>query len=147
MTAPEQQFTAVAWLAGRFRREFARRLATEPWAAEVGARPPMYGTLLVISMRGPISQREVADLVTLHPSEMVALIEQLEAAGFVARDRDPEDRRRYRLTLTADGERLLARFGPVARAAEDAVLAPLDPHERETLAQLCGKALGGPTLV
>lgn len=132
--------TSVAKLSGLFRREFARLVAAEPWAAEIGARPPMYGTLQVIANRGPISQREVADIVLLHPSEMVALVDSLETNGLVRRQRDPDDRRRYRLTLTSAGAKLLARFDRVARAAEEAVLAPLSAAERSTLARLAAKA-------
>lgn len=132
--------TSMAKLTGLFRREFARRLAAEDWAHTVGSRPPMYGTLQVIASKGPISQREVADIILLHPSEMVSMIDGLEAHGMVRRERDPHDRRRYQLTLTGAGLELLGRFDVVARAAEDTVLAPLTAPERATLARLSAKA-------
>lgn len=133
--------TAIAKLTGLFRREFSRLLAQEPWAVELGARPPMYGTLQVLAARGVASQREVADIVMLHPSDMVALIDHLEGHGLVRRLRDPEDRRRYQVSLTAEGRRVLARYDQVARRAEDAVLAPLSARERASLARLCDKAV------
>jgi DNA-binding MarR family transcriptional regulator len=102
---------------------------------------PAYGTLVVISERGPISQKELADLIGLHPSDVVDLIDQLEANGWVSRHRDRADRRRYQLTLTCDGRVAMARFELVVRAAEDAVLAPLTTAERITLSRLIDKVL------
>jgi DNA-binding MarR family transcriptional regulator len=139
MSAPS--LTSMARLSGLFRREFTERLAQEDWVAEAKVRMPAYGTLVVISERGPISQKELADLVGLHPSDVVDLIDQLEANGWVSRDRDPTDRRRYRLTLTNDGRAALARFDLVVRAAEDAVLASLTSAERVTLSRLIDKVL------
>ncbi len=133
--------TSMAKLTGLFRREFARLLAGEPWAIELGTRPPMYGTLQVIAAREPVSQREVSDVVLLHPSDMVALIDHLEAHGLVSRLRDPSDRRRYQLTLTPQGRRILSRYDAVALEAEEKVLAPLSVREREPLTRITAKAV------
>jgi len=131
--------TAMAKLAGLFRREFTRLMVSESWASEL--RPPMYGTLQVLAARGVLSQREVADIVMLHPSDMVALIDDLERLGLVRRERDPGDRRRYQLNLTEEGRGVLARYDEVAQRAEAIVLGPLSEQERTTLARLCEKAV------
>jgi DNA-binding MarR family transcriptional regulator len=131
----------MARLSGLFRREFSQRLADEDWAAEANVRPAVYGTLTVIGERGPISQKELADLIGLHPSDVVDLIDQLEGNGWVSRHRDPADRRRYQLTLTGNGREALAQFDLVVRAAEDAVLHSLSAVERVTLSRLIDKVL------
>jgi len=136
-----QSLTSMARLSGVFRRELTERIAAEDWVAEAKVRLPAYGTLVVISERGPISQKELADLIGLHPSDVVDLIDQLEANGWVSRHRDRADRRRYQLTLTGDGRVAMARFELVVRAAEDAVLAPLTTAERVTLSRLIDKVL------
>lgn len=142
-TSVGSHLTGLGTLAGLFRREMQRLLADEPWAVELGARPPMYGTLMVIAAREPVSQREVSDTVLLHPSDMVSLMDHLEAHDLVRRVRDPRDRRRYQLTLTPAGRRTLERYDDVALRAERTVLAPLTASERATLARITAKAVAG----
>lgn len=134
--------TALFRLTGLLRKEFAARLAQEPWVPSSGAKPPTYGILSVIAAEEPISQREVADLVGLHVSDMVELIDLLERNGWIARTRDPADRRRYHLTISPEGRSVLRRFDEIAAETEAAVLAPLTESERRTLVALAAKATG-----
>ncbi|MBF6172526.1 MarR family transcriptional regulator [Nocardia blacklockiae] len=89
-----------------------------------------------------ISQQEMAAALGIDRSEMVRLIDSLEAAGLVTRTRDPADRRRYRLTITAAGDRLRAETDEQITKATDALLTRLTPEERTTLHRLALKALG-----
>ena len=93
--------TAMLRLTGLYRRRFQTLLADESWVADSGVRAPTYGVLSVVKQRGPISQREVCDWLGVHASDMVELVDRLEHLGWVARRRDPTDRRRYELTITA----------------------------------------------
>ncbi|MEV7121643.1 MarR family winged helix-turn-helix transcriptional regulator [Kitasatospora griseola] len=61
------------------------------------------------------------------------MADQLAAAGWLDRTRDPADRRRLTLTLTPAGATRLAELGALARDVQDAVLAPLTAAERATL--------------
>jgi DNA-binding MarR family transcriptional regulator len=69
----------------------------------------------------------------------------IERQGWVERRRDPGDRRRYQLTLTAEGRRVLGRFDAVAAEAEAVVLQPLRGPERRTLLELVAKAVAAQT--
>lgn len=133
--------TALLRLVGLYRRTFARLLAQEPWAVESGVKPPTYGVLNVVGQRGPVSQREVCDVLGVHPSDMVEIIDIAEREGWVERRRDPDDRRRYRLTLTASGRRILARYDAIAARAEALVLEPLSETERRRLVDLVSKVV------
>ena len=53
-----------------------------------------------------------------------------------ARERDPEDRRRHRLRITAKGRKVHAAAVRAVAQAERDFLAPLDRSERETLRRL-----------
>lgn len=136
------RLTALLRLVGTYRRTFADLLAREPWAAAAGVRPPTYGVLNVVAQRGPVSQREVADVLGVHPSDMVEIVDLAERQGWIERRRDPADRRRNQLTLTAAGRRILARYDAVAARAEDEVLAPLTDRERRQLLELVAKVVG-----
>ena len=84
----------------------------------------------------PVSQKRVSDQIGHDPSDIVAVVDILERAGFVARKRDPDDRRRYSLSLTPAGRNALARLDVIALEVQNAILAPLDPPERATFERL-----------
>lgn len=132
--------SSTALLSALWRRSFARRVSAETWPGALEIRPPMYGVMQVLAVRGPQSQRELADAVLAHASDMVVVIDALESAGLVRRDRDPADRRRHQVVLTTPGSDVLSRLHALAQDADDEVLAPLDESERETFRTLSDKA-------
>jgi DNA-binding MarR family transcriptional regulator len=133
--------TAMLRLVGLFRRTFADLLAQQPWVVESGVKPPTYGVLNVVGQRGPVSQREVCDVLGVHPSDMVEIMDIVEREGWVERRRDPTDRRRYQLTITAAGRRTRARYDAIAAQAEALVLEPLSEPERRVLLDLVAKVV------
>jgi DNA-binding MarR family transcriptional regulator len=98
--------------------------------------------LTYLAERTEISQQEMANAMEIDRSEVVRLIDSLEKAGLVTRTRDPEDRRKYRLAITAAGNRLRVDTSAKILEATDVLLARLTPAERETLHRLSLKALG-----
>ena len=58
---------------------------------------------------------ELAREVVLSPTAMSRFVDRAAAAGVVAREPDPDDRRAQQVVLTADGEALLRRMWPVYR--------------------------------
>jgi DNA-binding MarR family transcriptional regulator len=76
---------------------------------------------------------------------MVALVDELEAAGLVARRPDPADRRARIVEPTPAGRRTLRAARADIRRAEDELLAALSPGERDSLrAQLRAVAAAAP---
>lgn len=110
--------------------------------SEIGLRAPEYAILHQLYEAGPISQQALGRALRIHASNLVALIDELEADGSVIRRRDPDDRRRYLLELTDDGLRRLARAETAARGAEAEMLAPLTAAERERLCAYLEKLAG-----
>ena len=53
---------------------------------------------------GSAHGRELSRILRLHPSNLVALLDQLEVDGLIVRRRDPSDRRRQLIKLTAGGD-------------------------------------------
>jgi DNA-binding MarR family transcriptional regulator len=77
------------------------------------------------------SQVELADALGIDRSNLATIVADLCDRGLVARSRDPADRRRYVLRLSRSGVRLLRRTGRAIAAAEEDLLAPLEPAQRE----------------
>ncbi|AQZ70949.1 MarR family winged helix-turn-helix transcriptional regulator [[Actinomadura] parvosata] len=116
------------------RRALAGRLADE-----TGLSLWEFAALAALADFGPAAQREVGDRLGLDPSDMVRLMDGLIAAGLTERDRDPADRRRYRLSLTPEGRRAFERARELVERVERETLAPLTRAERERLRELVTK--------
>jgi len=86
-------------------------------------------------------QQALADAFCMDANNVVLLLNELDELGYVARLRDPGDRRRHLVQLTAAGRNALARTEQAQGAIEDEVLGALAPDERTTLKQLLSRAL------
>jgi DNA-binding MarR family transcriptional regulator len=82
---------------------------------------------------GSVHGRELSRTLRLHPSNLVALLDQLEADGLIARRRDPSDRRRQIIKLTPAGTKRLRLATAAAAEAEQELLSPLTADERQAL--------------
>lgn len=100
-----------------------------------------YTVLAGLAELGPSSQAELVRRIAIDRSDMVALLNRLEAEGLALRAPDPEDGRRNRITITAQGSRALKRLDARIRAAQATLLEPLAPAEREQLIELLQRLL------
>jgi MarR family transcriptional regulator, lower aerobic nicotinate degradation pathway regulator len=116
------------------RRAIAERLAERP-----GLTLWQFATLAELDDHGPVAQKALAAALGMDPSDMVRLMDELIDGRLVTRDRDPLDRRRYQVTLTAAGRKALATGRTGVREVEKATLAPLTAAERATLHDLAMK--------
>jgi len=101
--------------------------------AESGLGWAEYAALHHLDAQGPVAQRELAAALRIQPSNIVALLDDLQRGGLIDRSPDPADRRRHRVELTPRGLAVLARATKAARAAEADLLAPLTGGERRQL--------------
>ena len=88
-------------------------------------------------------QQELAEALCMDANNVVLLLNELEAVGHVARTRDPCDRRRHLVEITAVGCEALEAAETAQERIEDEVLAGLDEQERATLWRLLTRALYG----
>lgn len=138
----DADFTVLAHRLARLtRRAMMAQMAGEAWAHEVGLRPGCIGVLRAVAEGGPVSQRAVSDRLTMDPSDIVTLVDILERAGLVTRERDTTDRRRYALNITLEGKLAVARLAEVAEEAGEAVLAPLTDTERAQLREMLSRVV------
>jgi DNA-binding MarR family transcriptional regulator len=99
----------------------------------MGIGPQEFAVLHQLAHTGGETQLGLARALRIHPSNLVAVLDALEEAGLLARVRDPADRRRHLVGLTAAGKRALAKADAVAQATERELLAPLGASERAQL--------------
>ncbi len=110
---------------------FSRRIRDV--LAEYDLKPRQLRILDLLADRGPIGQRELADLMGIDHSVLVNLLNPLEAARLVKRERDAVDRRRHVVTIATAGKRRLNQADQAFRNAEDDFFASLETEEREQL--------------
>ena len=107
-----------------------------------GLRVRQYSVLaLACDTVGGMSQRELAQVLGLDPSQVVALVDELAGAELVERRPDPADRRTRLVVATPAGRG--TRQTAAARVAEAAVepLRSLTEEERGTLERLLGRVV------
>ena len=103
---------------------------------ETGLNPYHYSVLTLLEEEPPETQAMIADALGYDRSHLVGVLDELEERRLVERKRDPGDRRRHLVTLTADGQRAATKLRAIVGRLEDEFLAPLDDEERQTLHRL-----------
>src|SRR5829696_3610440 len=121
----------LGYLVVRIAEEVDRRHSAV--LVELGLRPRELRTLVLVDRHPGLSQRALAARLAMDPGNLVALIDAMDARGLLRRERDPADRRRSTLRLTAAGEELLARASDATEAVEDAIFGVLSEDERAAL--------------
>jgi DNA-binding MarR family transcriptional regulator len=112
------------------------RVRSEAAIAPLGLRARHLIALTVLRDQGGSTQAALATTLQIDRTNLVGLLNELEAHALIARRRSSEDRRRHMVELTDAGARLLAQAEFALAAAEDEVLALLDREQREQLSAL-----------
>jgi DNA-binding MarR family transcriptional regulator len=137
--APRRLRALPSWLVSRVALQ-AARLVTER-LAEAGVKRKHFSVLATLDELGPMSQAAIGRRLALDRSDLHAIVGDLEEGGLVGRERDATDRRRNVVALTGKGRTALKRLDARVQAAQDDLLAPLDPREREELRRLLARVV------
>lgn len=135
--APPTLTGLTTYLLSRTGKAARGALAAE--LAERGLRLWHMAVLAALADFGLHAQRELSVRLAIDPSDVVKVIDELAAPGWVERARDPADRRRVVISLTPAGRTALDGLTERATAVQDGVLAPLDAGERRQLHALLAR--------
>lgn len=109
----------------------------------LGLRPLHLVALTLLRDHGSATQQALAEALRIDASNLVGLLNELEGKHLLLRQRDPEDRRRHIVELSAAGRSTLQRAERKLAAVQDDVLGALSGEERDTLHALLLRAAGG----
>jgi DNA-binding MarR family transcriptional regulator len=109
----------------------------------LGMRLKQFALLSMLRDQGSVSQQALGEQMHVDANNLVLLLNDAEANGWVERRRDPTDRRRHIVVLTDAGVEALKRAEEAIEDVEDQVLGPLNAEERANLRRLLQKAAGG----
>src|SRR5579875_595153 len=94
---------------------------------------PQYRVLVVLYTQGPQSAGDLAAALEVNPSTASRMIERLVRKRLVQRTRARRDRRILRVTLTADGQRVVTAVMERRRGEIERILAAMPVDGREPL--------------
>ena len=103
---------------------------------ELGLLPPHAGVLRVLDTDSGISQRALSKLLSMLPTRVVVLVNELEKRGLVERRQKPEDRRACGLHLTRGGHQVPALIRRIARIHNEQICEGLSDEDRNQLGSL-----------
>lgn len=99
----------------------------------IGITGPQRLVVRIVGQSPSITATEIASTLGMHPSTLTGILSRLEERALIARDVDPEDRRRARFRLTAGGKRIdRERKGTVEAAVRRALTRAGDDAVKET---------------
>ncbi len=105
-----------------------------------------FGVLEVLLHCGPLCQSDLAGKLLKSGGNITLIVDNLEKAGHVVRERSAEDRRFVTVSLTDSGRDFITDLFPRVAASITRELGSLSTAEQFTLGWLCKKAgLGVPT--
>jgi DNA-binding MarR family transcriptional regulator len=116
------------------------RLRAESALAPLGLRPRHLVALTMLRDGGGSTQQALSATLQIDSTNLVGLLNELEADKLIERRRSSEDRRRHIVELTTAGANRLAKAEFALAAVEDEVLGHLDDEQRETLYRLLHQA-------
>src|SRR5437762_2739532 len=103
--------------------------ALEPY----GIRPRHVAALIELRDSGELTQQTLCGQLHLDPTNLVAILNELEERGYATRRRDPEDRRRHLVEVSNKGLAVIDKVSKVMDGVEGELLDGLEPAEREQL--------------
>jgi DNA-binding MarR family transcriptional regulator len=106
---------------------------------EDGFAPRVFSALSLTVQFPNITQSELARMLGIERSGLVAIVDELENRGFLERNAVPGDRRVQALMPTQAGQAAYAHARDVVRNHEAQLLGHLAPEEMETLLGLLRK--------
>lgn len=96
----------------------------------------------LISKHGPLSPTALARRARLHPATTTGILDRLERAGWIARERDPADRRAVTVRALPDRGKEMYRLFSGMNSAMDAICAEYDEEQLKLLVDFLRKTTG-----
>lgn len=116
---------------------------------QIGARLAIKDTDMdcidLINRHGPISPGNLARQAGLHPATVTGVLDRLERAGWIARERDPADRRAVTVRALPDRGREIYQLFAGMNAAMDTICADYDDQQLAVIAGFLQRVTGAGT--
>ncbi len=117
----------------------ALRKAFDRLAVGLGVTRAQWKVLFKLTRTPGLRQVELADMLELEPITLCRIVDRLEEAGLVERIRDPDDRRAWRLHVTANAQPLIDKLQAVGAELVEHAFSGIDPKDIEITRQVLAR--------
>jgi DNA-binding MarR family transcriptional regulator len=117
----------------------ALRKAFDRLAVGLGVTRAQWKVLFKLTRMPGLRQVELADMLDLEPITLCRIVDRLEESGLVERVRDPEDRRAWRLHVTAKAQPIIAKLQGVGDELVAQAFAGIDREHIELTRQVLAR--------
>ena len=118
----------------------ALRKAFDRLATGLGVTRAQWKVLFKLTRTPGLRQVELADMLDLEPITLCRIIDRLEEGELVERVRDPDDRRAWRLHVTAKAQPLIEKLQAIGAQLVEQVFAGIDPKDIEATRRVLAQA-------
>ena len=134
---PQSDLTRIDEHPGHLLRR-AQQISVSMFHDEVGGEltPVQFAMLRCLADHPGIDQVSLSGIAAIDTSTGATVCARLEEKGLLERKVLPHNRRQRALTITPEGERLLASLVPATERVRDRLLAPLTPAEQQQFMEL-----------
>ncbi len=94
--------------------------------------------LRILADAPQVSQKELTDMLGIEPGSMSEVLSKLEDKGLILREKDENDRRKMRISLTENGQKAAEQCGG---NPDESILDVLSEDEKDSLKQILSKLL------
>ena len=112
--------------------------------ADYRLTPAQFFAMARLHEMGAVSQNRLGRLVSMDPATIQGVVRRLIDRGLLLREPDPTDRRRIMPRLTPAGRKIVEQLLDSARRADDAILEPLAPDQRDRFVTLLKQIISTP---
>ena len=104
-------------------------------------RGSQFRALRILNEQGQLTQRQLQDLMEIQQGSLSEIVKKLEDQGFIAREREPSDRRQLLIRATEEGRNQSRLRQEKRRRESQELMKALDSAEQERLLELLTKLL------
>ena len=116
------------------------RKAFDRLAVGLGVTRAQWKVLFRLTRTPGLRQVELAEMLELEPITLCRIVDRLEEARLVERVRDPDDRRAWRLHVTAEAQPLVEKLQGVGAELIEHAFAGIDPKDIEITRRVLAQA-------
>jgi MarR family transcriptional regulator for hemolysin len=127
----KSDISSISWLLADASR-LIRKLADRRLGA-IGLTRAQWQALGNLRRMGPMTQAALAEIMEVETATIARLIDRLEAAGWIARKAEAQDRRVKLVTMTDKATAIMDEVGVIGQKLRDDMLVDLSPSELEAL--------------
>ncbi|MDX2213576.1 MAG: MarR family winged helix-turn-helix transcriptional regulator [Oculatellaceae cyanobacterium bins.114] len=133
--APQGLGYRIKLLSQLFARRFQERL--EPF----GLTPFHWVVLCCLWEEDGLPTSSIGDRLQQVGGTLTGVLDRMEERGLIRRERDRQDRRVWRIWLTAEGEQLQQILPPIALELRETALRDVSEGDRQVLSQLVNQVI------